>query len=192
MRATGRWHSLYPVVMIGLLAALTLWLNRAIEFDSVPNDGKLRHDPDYIVDKMNGKRFDAHGKLQYSLIAERMLHYPDDDSTDLVNPRMLHTGREAPLRATAARATVSKDGKVVTLIDNVKLVREATADRPEMTLTTSTLTVLPDDEQVSTEAPVTITHGRSSVHGTGFEYDNITAVAVLRSNVRGTLHAKGG
>ncbi|HMV53314.1 MAG TPA: LPS export ABC transporter periplasmic protein LptC [Rhodocyclaceae bacterium] len=191
MRSTGRWHSIYPIVMIGLLAALTLWLNRAIQFEPVRSDGKLRHDPDYIVDKLNGKRFDEKGKLQYSLIADRMIHYPDDDTTELMNPRMVHTGRKEPLRASATRANLSKDGKVVTLIDNVKLIREATAGRPEMTLTTSTLTLRPDDETATTDAPVTITHGKSVIRGTGFDYNNITAVAILRASVRGTL-ARGG
>lgn len=104
---------------------------------------------------------------------------------------MAYTGRKEPLRASATRANLSKDGKVVTLIDNVKLIREATAGRPEMTLTTSTLTLRPDDETATTDAPVTITHGKSVIRGTGFDYNNITAVAILRASVRGTL-ARGG
>jgi lipopolysaccharide export system protein LptC len=192
MRFVGRWHALYPVVMIGLLAALTLWLSRAMNFEPVRQDGKLRHDPDYFVDKLNGKRFDDQGKLQYSLVADHMVHYADDESTELTNPRVLHLGRGTPLRISASRADVSKDGKVVTLKENVRLVREPTADKPQMTLTTTTLTVLPDDEFATTEAPVTITHGNSVVRGTGFEYNNITAVAVLKANVRGVLQPKGG
>lgn len=192
MRFVGRWHALYPVVMIGLLAALTLWLSRAMNFEPVRQDGKLRHDPDYFVDKLNGRRFDDQGKLQYSLVADHMVHYADDESTELTNPRVLHLGRGTPLRISASRADVSKDGKVVTLKDDVRLVREPTRDKPRMTLTTTTLTVLPDDEFATTEAPVTITHGNSVVHGTGFEYNNITAVAVLKANVRGVLQPKGG
>lgn len=192
MRFIGRWHALYPVVMIGLLAALTLWLSRAMNFEPARQDGKLRHDPDYFVDKLNGKRFDGQGKLQYSLVADHMVHFADDESTELTNPRVLHLGRGTPLRITALRADLSKDGKVVTLKDDVRLVREPTRDKPQMTLTTTRLTVLPDDEFATTEAPVTITHGNSVVHGTGFEYNNITAVAVLKANVRGVLQPKGG
>lgn len=192
MRSIGRWHSLYPVVMIGLLAALTLWLSRTMNFEPVRQDGKLRHDPDYVVDNLNGKRFDDHGKLQYSLVADRMVHFADDESTELTNPRVLHLGRGTPLRISAAGADLSKDGKIVTLNENVRLVRDATRDKPQMTLTTTTLTVLPDDEFASTAAPVTLTHGKSVVNGTGFEYNNLTAVAVLKANVRGVLQPKGG
>lgn len=192
MKRIGRWHSLYPLVMIGLLAALTLWLSRAMNSEPLRQDGKLRHDPDYFVDNLNGKRFDERGQLQYSLVADRMVHYADDESTELTNPRVLHLGRGTPLRASAARAELSKDGKVVTLKDNVRLVRDATKDKPQMSLTTTTLTVLPDDEFATTAAPVTITHGRSVVSGTGFDYNNITAVAVLKANVRGVLQPKGG
>ena len=192
MKFIGRWHTLYPVVMFGLVAAMTLWLNRAMNFEPVRPDGKLRHDPDYFVDNLNGKRFDAQGRLQYSLVADHMVHYADDESTELTNPRVLHLGRGTPLRITAAHADVSKDGKVVTLKENVRLVRDASKDKPQMTLTTTVLTVLPDDEFASTAAPVTMTHGRSVVSGTGFEYNNITAVAVLKANVRGALQPKGG
>ncbi|MBK8336212.1 MAG: LPS export ABC transporter periplasmic protein LptC [Sterolibacteriaceae bacterium] len=192
MRSIGRWHSLYPVVMIGLLAALTLWLSRAMNFEPVRQDGKLRHDPDYVVDNLNGKRFDDHGKLQYSLVADHMVHFADDESTELTNPRVLHLGRGTPLRISALRANLSKDGKIVTLNENVRLVRDAAKDKPQMTLTTTTLTVLPDDEFASTAAPVTLTHGKSVVNGTGFEYNNLTAVAVLKANVRGVLQPKGG
>lgn len=190
MRLVDRWHTLYPVVMIGLLAALTLWLNRAMTFEPARHDDKLRHDPDYIVDNLNGKRFDAQGKLQYSLVADHMVHYADDESTELINPRVLHLGRGTPLRVSASHADLSKDGKVVTLTDNVRLVRDATKDKPQMTLSTTTLTVLPDDEFASTAAPVTITHGSSVLHGTGFEYNNITAVAALKANVRGVLQPR--
>ncbi len=192
MRSIGRWHSLYPVVMIGLLAALTLWLSRAMNFEPVRQDGKLRHDPDYVVENLNGKRFDGHGKLQYSLVADRMVHFADDESTELTNPRVLHLGRGTPLRISALRANLSKDGKIVTLDENVRLVRDAAKDKPQMTLATTTLTVLPDDEFASTAAPVTLTHGKSVVNGTGFEYNNLTAVAVLKANVRGVLQPKGG
>lgn len=192
MRFIGRWHVLYPVVMIGLLAALTLWLSRTMNFEPLRQDGRLRHDPDYFVDKLNGKRFDGQGKLQYSLVADHMVHFADDESTELTNPRVLHLGRGTPLLITALRADVSKDGKVVTLKEDVRLVREPTRDKPRMTLTTTKLTVLPDDEFATTEAPVTITHGNSVVRGTGFEYNNISAVAVLKANVRGVLQPKGG
>lgn len=190
MKLVDRWHTLYPIVMIGLVAALTLWLNRAISFEPVRQDGKLRHDPDYIVDNLNGKRFDGNGKLQYSLLADHMVHFSDDESTDLTNPRLLHLGSGTPVRISAAHAALSKDGKVVTLNENVRLVRDATGSKPQMTLTTTTLTVLPDDEFASTTAPVTITHGNSVVHGTGFEYNNITAVAILKASVRGVLQPR--
>lgn len=190
MTLIDRWHVLYPVVMIGLLAALTLWLNRTMSIEPVRSDSKQRHDPDYIVENLDGKRFDDRGKLQYSLLADHMAHYADDESTDLTNPRLLHLGSGTPLRISAARANLSKDGKVVTLNENVRLVRDPSGGKPQMTLSTSTLTVLPDDEFASTAAPVTITHGASVVQGTGFEYNNITAVALLKASVRGVLQPR--
>lgn len=185
-----RWHGLYPVIVMGMLAALSLWLARISQNDTVKSTAKQRHDPDYIVEAMKGKRFDEQGKLQYTLDADRVMHFPDDDSTELNNPRVLFLGRAEPLRMTAQFGQVSKDGKVVTMMNEVHVLREATKQRPEMTLTTDLLTVVPDDEYASTPAPVTITQENSVLHGTGMELNNITAVAKLKSRVRGTLTPK--
>lgn len=185
-----RWHALYPLIMTGLLAALTLWLARVASIEQPAQPAAPRHAPDYVVDQMDGKRFDERGKLQYSLVASRMVHFADDDSTELTNPTVLYLGRAEPLHIDARRAVSSKDGKIITLYDDVKLRREPAPGRAEMTLTTTELTVVPDDEFAHTDKPVQITQGKSVLNGTGFELNNLTAVAILKSKVHGTLQPK--
>ena len=96
-----RSTSLVPLAMLVLLAALTFWLSRLIEGDK-PR-APQRHDPDYIVERFELRRFDVGGKLQHTLVGERLLHYPDDDTTVVTAPRLTYH-QTAPTEISAAKA----------------------------------------------------------------------------------------
>lgn len=183
MRASGA--ALFPVGLLGLLAALTFWLEQATQ-EQPSRDGRSRHDPDFVVERFHVRRFDTEGTLQHSLVAQKMLHYPDDDSTEVVAPRLTYH-RTPPTVVTSDTAWLSADGKQVRLDGDVRVVREALGSRPATTIATSVLHIVPDDETARSDAPVTITQGRSIIAGTGLEADNKIQTAVLLGRVRGTI-----
>ena len=51
-----------PLLILILLVGLTMWLERATRVDDRPSSGKLRHDPDVIVDNFTVRRFDPSGQ----------------------------------------------------------------------------------------------------------------------------------
>lgn len=183
-----RSYSLFPLAILTLLAGLTFWLERATRIDEPPRDGKLRHDPDFIVDNFTTHTLDAQGKLQYSLVAEKMLHYADDESTEVTQPRLTYFGRPERMFLSSKRANVSKEGHEVVLIGDVRAVREATRKDPEMVVTTSELSVYPDQDFAATDKPVKIVQGKTVVHGVGMELDSAAQVYKLLSNVRGIIY----
>lgn len=170
--------------MLLLLAGLTLWLERTSQQEAVVS-GKTRHDPDYIVDNFTIKRFDPKGKLYQTLTASEMRHYPDDDSTEADMPRMTYH-RDQKTFIDADKAWIDSGGKTIQLESNVR-VRHQNPKRPDTVLTTSTLTVLSDDEIARTKAPVTITQGGTVIHGIGLESNNKTQISVLGGRVHGTM-----
>lgn len=176
--------TLFPVLMLLLLAGLTLWLERASQQEVVVS-GKTRHDPDYVVDNFTIKRFDPQGKLYQTLTADEMRHYPDDDSTQADMPRMTYH-LDLKTFINADKAWIDAGGKTVELESNVR-VRHENKKGPETVLTTSKLTVLPDDEIARTKAPVTITQGGTVVHGIGLESNNKTQISVLGGRAHGTI-----
>ena len=182
-----RSTSLLPLGMLILLAALTFWLNQVIEGDK-PRSPE-RHDPDYSVDRFVVRRFDISGKLQHTLVADKLVHYPDDDSTIVTAPHITYH-QTAPTEISARIAHIGRDGKEVDLIDNVRVTRHAvTGDAPPTTLETRTLKVFPDEEKGRTADPVIITQGRSIIRGRGLDIDNKTGITVLHGRVTGTLHS---
>ena len=181
-----RAASLFPLAMLVLLAALTFWLNRVIQGDS-PR-GPLRHDPDYWVERFEVRRFDPEGKLQHTLVADKLLHYADDDTTVVTTPHITYH-QQPPSEITARMAYVGQDGKEVDLVDDVRVIRHGAAgDSPPTVIETRTLKVFPDDEKGRSSDPVVIPRGRSFMKGSGLDIDNRSGITVLRGRVTGTLH----
>ena len=187
MRTTGA--GLFPIALLSLLTALTFWLDHATQTDDDGRNGKHRHDPDYVVDNFHVRRYDTDGALQHSLIAKRMLHYPDDESTEVVAPQL--TYHNATLaHVSADKAWLDKDGKHVKLDGNVHVIKEGGDGRAPTDIATSVLYAVPDDEFAHTEAPVTITQGQTVMNGTGLETNNKTHLSVLFGPVKGTIYRK--
>jgi lipopolysaccharide export system protein LptC len=175
------------------LALLTFWLERAAR-EQVPVTTIRRHDPDYIVDNFVVTNFDAKGRAESTLAAAKMLHYPDDDSTDLIAPRVVQTKPGEPrMTLTADRGTLTHSGDEVFLFGNVTLVRDADAKEPQMRLTTSFLHVVTAKSLVLTDREVTIVDDHRSLSGRGMEYNNELGVLRLQHDVRGRIEpAKAG
>lgn len=181
-----RTASMFPLFMLLLLAALSFWLSRVIQSEA-PR-GPLRHDPDYWAEGVELRRFDINGTLQHTLVAEKLVHYPDDDTTIVTGPHVTYH-RQPPVEIVARMAYIGRDGKEVDLVDDVRVTRHgATGDVPQTTLDTRTLKIFPDEEKGGTADPVVFTRGASVMRGTGIEIDNRTGIMVLRGRVTGTLH----
>jgi lipopolysaccharide export system protein LptC len=188
MKLTPPGQSLFPIALMALLVGLTFWLQRATEIKDNFNLSKLRHDPDFFAENFTVRRFTSTGELQSTLGAKKMLHYPDDDTTVVSEPRIAFM--KGPTRLTAEQGLVGPDGREVTLVGNVRGVRAATPTDAEIVYTSSHLTVFPDDEVARTSAAVKITQGASIVHGVGMEVDNKTQIYQLLSQVNSTIEKK--
>lgn len=184
----NRGLSLFPAIVLTLLAGVSVWLDRVTRQEETVKVDKTLHEPDFTADKLTLRRYDLTGKTQYILIADRMIHYGDDESTELIRPRLDYLNRPEPVRIESNFATVAKDGETVVLTNNVFLKRAAQPGKPEATLRTERMTVWPDDEKMRSDAPVTLTQGKTVVTAERMESDNIVGSIRLQGQVRGTLH----
>lgn len=182
---------LFVIVLLALLAGLSFWLQRAVTPVEVVRDGKLRHDPDAIAENFLVRQFDEKGRVKYRLTAPYMMHFPDDDSSELKSPTLIHYRPNAPqLTLTGKNAKVTSKGQTVFLWDDVKVVRAATPARPELVARMPDLTVQPDDGTAFTGSPVEITEDKSWVKGVGMHLDNNTSTFELQSQVTGLSYPR--
>ncbi|WP_153111492.1 LPS export ABC transporter periplasmic protein LptC [Propionivibrio limicola] len=186
------WGSaLFPLSILAALAVLTFWLRYATDLPSEHSDGKFRHDPDYVIGDAQLRKLDENGVLQYTLNAKEIHHYPDDDSTDLRQPHLVYQKAQKPtVTMSADQGRLSQDNERVDLTGNVRVLRAATPKDAELVLTTTELTVLPDDEKAFTDKPVLITQGPSWIKGVGLHIDQRAQTYVLQSQATASIASK--
>ncbi|MDT3734715.1 MAG: LPS export ABC transporter periplasmic protein LptC [Denitratisoma sp.] len=190
MKFKPRGQGLFQIALMTLLVGLTFWLQRATELPDGFSDTLLRHDPDYYAENFTVRRFDGTGAVQNMLVAKKMVHYPDDDTTVATEPQMSFLKGPRPTRITALQGLIGPDAGEVALVGNVRGVRAASATDPEIVFTTTHLTVFPDDEVARTNAAVTFTQGASVIRGIGMEADGKTQLYKLHNQVNSTIENK--
>ncbi len=176
----------FALIVLALLAALTFWIDRAVQPPQPKRDGSTRHDPDYIIENFSSSRADRFGNPRFSLAGVQMRHYPDDDSTDLVQPVFTQFSLKKPTtRIEGQRGLVSSNGENIYFMDNVKIVRAATRSKGELTVLTEYLHIIPERDFVETDKPVTILQApRTVIHAKGMEYYKKEGLLKLFGNVK--------
>jgi lipopolysaccharide export system protein LptC len=181
-----RFSMWFPAGLLLLLAVLTFWLDRVVQPPAPVEDGSHRHDPDYWVENFTATRMGPDGLPMHTLSAVRMTHFPDDDSTHLTLPRLVHHAKgQPPMRVASREGRVSSNGEEVWLNGDVQIKREASPSGNALDIHTTALHVIPDQEIARTDRAVTIRSGGTHVTGTGMEFNNQTRIIRLHSRVKG-------
>ena len=182
----GRSAIWFPLTLLALLAALTFWIDRTVQPPQPKRDGSSRHDVDYRMSDFTTTKTDRNGSPRYVLSAVELVHYPDDDSTQLVRPRFTqYAARKPYTQIHGQRGQVSRDGENVYFMDNVQVERGATAGRGKMTVLTDYLHLIPEQEMAITDRPVSILQEpRTVIRATGMEYNKKLRTVKLFNRVR--------
>lgn len=188
-----RTNTLFSLVLAAGLAGLTMWLEHAVQAPARAVPNTLEHDPDFIVERFTATSLDKSGRPESRLTARRMTHYPDDETTELEEPRLVQYREQGPpVRISAERGTVTKDGEEVRLYGSVLVVRDGTKGRPPLNMETTYLQVFPKQDIARTPEAVVITEGESRLTGVGMDYNTKTRELELKAKVNGTFARRAG
>lgn len=182
--------SLYlPTLIMGLLALLTYWLVRSTPvFEPPAPERPARHEPDYFARQFGLKSFDASGRLRSEIMGAEARHYRDTDTLEIDQVHIRSFDKKGQVTvATARRAVTNSDASQVQLIGNARVVREAVADKPRLSVSSEFLHADLQTERVRTDKPVELTRGADRFTANGMDFDNIDQVLQLSGRVRGTL-----
>ncbi len=187
MTLVSRARSWLPLLPLLGLLAITYWLNQQAQPEPAKPDPRLRHDPDAFMENFSAVRFNRAGQTSYIMSAKKLEHYPDDDSSTLDAPQLtsVAVGRP-PIHVVARRGTVANRGDEVFLHEDVEVLREASAEREQMTLETEYLHVIPDRDWADTDRPVLMRDPHNTINAVGLEMDNRQQTLKLLSQVRST------
>ena len=180
---------LFPLLMALLLAVLSYALERAVR-DAPLEPEPRRHDPDYIAEHFVLTTYGVDGSVESRVSADKMTHYPDDGTTDVLAPRAaLSKPGEPRYWGRAARGAVADDGEELFLYDDVVVVREADATRPEARLETQFLHIVGGQALARSDREVRLREGERELSGRGMEFHQESGQFILRDRVRGRFAA---
>jgi len=186
---TARLSSFLSLIALAALAGGTYWLLQATRPPASHGEELPKtHTPDYFADNFSISELDQSGSTQYRLTAAKMVHYEDDENSDLTRPavRAFQPGKPI-VTATGERGTVNGDASIVDLYDNARILRAAGAGDPEMQADSVHFRVLVNDDVIETEKPVKLRRGLSIATASAMKYNNVTRVIQLFGNVRGYI-----
>lgn len=151
-----RRRNLLLVVTLTAAAVLSWWLLSQVQISGEGEDRGRVHRPDFFLDDFILHVMGENGQPKHRIEGTRLVHYPDDDSAEVEEPRMeIHRPEAADWRISARFAWIGPAGEQLRLQREVRVERAAGADTTPLTMLTEELLALPDDQYVESDLPVT-------------------------------------
>lgn len=154
----NHWRRGLALLALVAIATFSGWLLQTTEQTTTAPPGKAQHDPDFYLKDFTLTTMDKTGAPRNRLASPYMVHYADDDTSEVDRPRMQVFRKDAPpWYIDAGKGVVLSEGKTVFLRDGViiRLIHQAGPQQGhDATLRTPDLTIKPDDEYAETASPV--------------------------------------
>ncbi len=185
----GRALPLLPMGILLLLAVMTFWLSRFVEDDAARTLANKRHDPDVVVEKFTAQKLSPSGDVQYVVSADKMAHFPDDDSSVLESIVFTATALDRPtVIARAPIGRVIKGGDEIAMEGGVVVNADATGHSPAMQMRTPTLLLVPEKNLALSNDGVVIESVQGVMHASRFELNSNTRELSL-TRLKATLRS---
>ena len=149
------------------------------------------HSADFFSNGYNKVEMNQEGLRRSELIAEKMIYYGDDDTTELTKPIMTFYNEDQSTWVIAAdTGWISPDGKDLLLNGNVKIERKKASDVRPIHIKTTNLRVKPEKNYAETDEWVEIINPPDRTEGVGMQIYYTKPVHLkLLSKVRGRYEA---
>ena len=171
-----RLASAVSILLLASLVAGTWWAadyaKRAVTTDP---PRRLTHEIDSYVEDFVMVRSDPQGMPSSRMEGKRLVHYPDDDSSEVTQARAVNQRADRPTTVVSSNfARMDEDGARIEMTGNVEFERMAGQGRDALNIQSEQMTLRPDEDLAFTDQPATILNGRSRIQGRGMRYNNVT------------------
>jgi lipopolysaccharide export system protein LptC len=155
-------------IILSLLAIGSAWLLNRLSETGSTEISVLRHDPDNYMYDLTTLTMNQDGSPKNKLYADYMAHYPDDNTIELINPKLeIFRVDEPPTTITAEKGWVTEDNEVILLSGNTRLIQLDNNGVRQLEIITSDVRVLMDQEYAETDKPATIFGKKITIKSTG-------------------------
>jgi lipopolysaccharide export system protein LptC len=171
-----------------MTVALVSWgLVRLIEDDDEQRSIAPAHSADYFSNGYTKFEMNELGKLNKKLIADKVTHYSDDDTTHTVNPLMFFYNEKTPPWVINAQVGIlSADGKDLLLNGKAVITRAKAEGVKELIINTSNLRVKPETSYAETDEWAELISPPNTTTGIGMKMVFVAPIHLeLLANVKG-------
>lgn len=191
-RAFDQLLGYLPLLLMGVLAALTWWL---VKNTPVPGEAgatrPARHDPDYTMRGFSVVSYGPDGRLRSRLEGEVMRHFPDTDTIEVEQVRLRAVDERGRVTlGTAQRALSNGDATQVRLTGGARVVRDPApgdAASSRLEIRGEFLELFTQTERVRSHLPVTMLTDRGELRAGSLDYNHLDRSGQLSGRVSGVL-----
>lgn len=178
-----------PLLLMGLLALGTWWLvKNTPQPGAVATEPPLRHLPDYTMKTFNVQRFAVDGTLRAQIEGDVLRHYPDTDTLEVDNARIVNIAPGSVTQAVARLAVSNADATEVQLLGGAHVVQQArqvsSSPAEPLEFRGEFLHAFQKTERLCSHLPVVVTRGGTQLRADSMDYDNLDRVLLLNGHVR--------
>jgi lipopolysaccharide export system protein LptC len=156
------------VVFLMITALGSAWLLKVVSQQRLISGTETYHEPDYYMEDFTTLTMRKDGTPKSSLYAVHMAHFPDNDTSELLQPEMeIYRTTKLPLYVSADKGWVTADGEVILLKGNVQLWENNEAGERILQVNTISANVILDEDYAETDQAATIKARRTTVNGIG-------------------------
>lgn len=157
-----------PTLALVVVAIVSAALLHYVQDEGEGAKGKKRQDPDFYLEGFTQVTMDISGEKKHRLSGKQLIHYPDTDTHELVNPYLqLFRREQPPWHIEAETGWVSETGEVVLLRGRVHAWRDDPNGDRELDMRTRDLRILTESDFAETDQPVVIRNRHGESRGVG-------------------------
>lgn len=176
----------YFILFLFIIFALaSYWLLEDINEEQQADKQTEEHFPDYFMENFSITNMNVQGKPDYIINAKKMLHFGDNDSSELERPHLSLFQKNIEITLIADRAIYFEKQDSLYLYDNITLHRAQTATQSELSIYTDYLKIDSKTQIAETDRATRVVTNDAVINSIGFYFDNIKGTLILKSQVKG-------
>ncbi|TAK77517.1 MAG: LPS export ABC transporter periplasmic protein LptC [Gammaproteobacteria bacterium] len=169
-----------------LIVGLAAWTTFMSYRPQTPNAAPPSNLPDAYMEDVVAVIMDKEGKPKMKIVTPKMVHYGENDTTQLTSPELtLYRQSPQPWHITSRYAKAMEGTDIVDFWDNVMILHTADKNNPATVVKTTALTVYPNKQTAETKEFITLEQPHLLVKAVGMQADMNTGDIKLLSQTRG-------
>ena len=182
----NKLSSIFALIFILFIALISFWLNHEVKKELLEDAKNLNNAADFYLRNFSSKHMNKAGTIKYIITGKEMKNYKYSEKTLLLKPKFVKYENSKPISNISGESgEIKNQGDEIIIKENVILNRLPNNSKKLMSLYTSQLNIVPNEDIVFSKKPVKIIQEPNiEIDGVGMKYDRKENTIKLLSNVK--------